>query len=108
MSWRAKLGLRESSDASDRSQLLSLVSPEAIAPQTTLPACETPRTESGPEVWLPWEDWKAEALNRLFQEQGVTGQPGRITGATVLHGEKKMKGEEDAEDLWCLRTREKF
>ena len=32
-------------------------------------------------------EWKAAALNQLFQEQGVTGQPGRITAATVLHGE---------------------
>ncbi len=30
---------------------------------------------------------KAARLNRLFQELGVTGQPGRITAATVLHGE---------------------
>jgi hypothetical protein len=39
------------------------------------------------EVWLDWCEWKARMLNRLFQEQGVTGQPGRITGATVRHGE---------------------
>jgi hypothetical protein len=36
-----------------------------------------------------WAEWKAAKLNRLFQEQGVTGRPGRITAATVLHGEKK-------------------
>jgi hypothetical protein len=36
----------------------------------------------------PWAEWKAAALNRLFQEQGVTGQPGRITAATVRHGER--------------------
>ncbi len=34
-----------------------------------------------------WAEWKAARLNRLFQEQGVTGRPGRITAATVLHGE---------------------
>jgi len=34
-----------------------------------------------------WAEWKAEALNRLFQEQGRTGQRGRITAATVRHGE---------------------
>jgi hypothetical protein len=34
-----------------------------------------------------WAEWKAASLNRLFQEQGVTGRPGRITAATVLHGE---------------------
>ena len=35
------------------------------------------------------EERKAAALNRLFQEQGKTGQPGRITAATVRHGERK-------------------
>jgi len=41
------------------------------------------------EVWMSWYEWKAAALNRLFQEQGVTGQPGRIPAATVRHGERK-------------------
>jgi hypothetical protein len=41
------------------------------------------------EVWTDWAEWKARVLNRLFQEQGVTGQPGRITAATVRHGERK-------------------
>ena len=35
---------------------------------------------------IPWAEWKAAALNRLFQEQGATGKPGRITAATVRHG----------------------
>jgi hypothetical protein len=39
-----------------------------------------------------WADWKAAALNRLFLEQGVTGRSGRITAATVLHGERKRNG----------------
>lgn len=39
-----------------------------------------------------WADWKAAALNRLFLEQGVTGRSGRITAATVLHGERKQNG----------------
>jgi hypothetical protein len=38
---------------------------------------------------IPWAEWKALELNRLFQEQGITGEPGRITAATVLHGERK-------------------
>ena len=37
---------------------------------------------------IPWAEWKAAALNALFQEQGVTGQPGRITAATIQHGER--------------------
>ena len=40
----------------------------------------------------PWAEWKAAALNRLFQEQGVTGKPGRITAATIRHGERKAGG----------------
>ncbi len=46
-----------------------------------------------------WAEWKAARLNRLFQEQGVTGRPGRITAATVLHGEKKrnVAGEQSEE-----------
>lgn len=37
---------------------------------------------------IPWAEWKAAALNRLLEEQGVTGKPGRITAATVRHGEQ--------------------
>jgi hypothetical protein len=43
----------------------------------------------------PWAEWKAAALNRLFQEQGVTGKPGRFTAATVLGGEAKAGGKSD-------------
>lgn len=39
-----------------------------------------------------WADWKAAALNQLILEQGVTGRSGRITAATVLHGERKQNG----------------
>ena len=31
----------------------------------------------------PFAEWKAAALNRLFHEQGVNGQPGRIKAATI-------------------------
>jgi hypothetical protein len=41
---------------------------------------------------ISWADWKAAMLNRLFQEKGSTGQPGRITAATVRDGESKQKG----------------
>jgi len=36
-----------------------------------------------------YADWKVKALNLPFQEQGLTGQPGRITTATVLHGQRR-------------------
>ncbi len=43
------------------------------------------------ELGVPWCEWKAAMLNRLFREQGVTGQPGRITAATVRHGEASIR-----------------
>jgi hypothetical protein len=33
-----------------------------------------------------WAEWKAAALNQLFREQGLAGQPGNITAATLGHG----------------------
>jgi hypothetical protein len=36
--------------------------------------------------WQIWDEWKAAMLNRLFELQGVLGQPSRITAATVRHG----------------------
>jgi hypothetical protein len=39
-----------------------------------------------------WAEWKGAALNRLFQEHGATGKPGRITAATVRHDERKASG----------------
>jgi hypothetical protein len=38
---------------------------------------------------IGWAEWQAAELNRLFQEQGVTRQTGRITAATVRHGQRK-------------------
>jgi hypothetical protein len=35
--------------------------------------------------------WKASELNRLFQDQGVLGQLGKITPETVLHGEQTSR-----------------
>jgi hypothetical protein len=40
---------------------------------------------------MPWAEWKAVELNRLFQEQGASGQPGRITAATIRHGASERK-----------------
>jgi hypothetical protein len=38
---------------------------------------------------IPYADWKARELNRIFAEHG-TGGPGRITGHTVQHGLAKQ------------------
>jgi hypothetical protein len=43
---------------------------------------------------MSWADWQAANLNRLFVEQGLTGQPGRITGDTVRHGQRKQLSDE--------------
>jgi hypothetical protein len=37
---------------------------------------------------IPWAEWKAASLNKLFEEQGVTGEPGRITPETIRRGER--------------------
>jgi hypothetical protein len=39
------------------------------------------------KTFKSWAEWKAHMLNQLFKEQGLTGQEGRITAATVRHGE---------------------
>lgn len=40
---------------------------------------------------MSWAEWKGAALNRLFLEQGVTGQSGRISAETVRHGEQSRR-----------------
>lgn len=45
-------------------------------------------SQGEPASFLTCAAWKAAALNRLFEEQGATGKPGRITAATVGHGER--------------------
>jgi hypothetical protein len=44
-------------------------------------------TTASKEIWISRHEWKARALNSLFQEQGLTRKPGKITAATVQHGE---------------------
>lgn len=39
---------------------------------------------------ISWAEWKAAELNRLFENQGATGEPSRITAVTVLHGERHV------------------
>jgi hypothetical protein len=40
---------------------------------------------------VPWARYQAERLNKLFEEQGVLGQPGKISATTVRHGERGWK-----------------
>jgi hypothetical protein len=43
-------------------------------------------------------EWKAAALNRLFQEQGNAGQAGRITAATVRQATVRWRNEASREE----------
>jgi hypothetical protein len=67
--------------------------PESLAALAHERAADTGDHEAArEEVWMCWCEWKARALNRLFQEQGVIGEPGRITTETVRHGlERKAR-----------------
>ena len=72
----------------------SVVKESMLDARAASPAAET---EQGPDpavLGITWAEWKATMLNRLFQEQGVTGQPGRITAETVRHGERRTEKEE--------------
>jgi hypothetical protein len=55
------------------------------------PARKNPALQQAVELAEPisWFRWKANALNLLFQEQGITGEPGRITASAVAHGERR-------------------
>ena len=38
---------------------------------------------------IPYAEWKAREINRIFHEHGKAGSVSRITAATVRHGERK-------------------
>lgn len=60
-----------------------------------------------PERGIPWAEWRAATLNHLFQEQGVTGQTGHITAATIRHGEAGREREsEHVSAVDCAATDE--
>ena len=75
-------------------------SPDAGIMARVMGTADSPDHERG----MPWAEWKAAALNRLFLEHGETGRPGRITAGTVRHGEMQtpvvcqMKNCRDAEE----------
>ena len=55
----------------------------ATTPQKTL-------AELDPDACgIPYAEWKAQELNRIFLERGAMGKPGEITAATVVDGLEK-------------------
>jgi hypothetical protein len=64
--------------------------PESLAELANERAAQSGDLEAArKEVWISWCEWKARALNRLFLEHGLTGEPGRITAETVRDGTKR-------------------
>jgi hypothetical protein len=85
LNWKPKA--RVLADATE-SELTKPSKPSSVGFEGATSA-ESSEIEAAPDVsgWS-WAEWKAGALNRLFQEQGTSGQPGRITAETVRHGER--------------------
>jgi len=100
MSWRDKLLVERpgSSDKSDRTPtfVTFVTNPLNDEVSSVTPCPDPPPAACKPERGVPWAEWKTAALNRLFQEQGVTGEPGRIRVSTVLHGERNVSEVTDA------------
>jgi hypothetical protein len=53
-------------------------------PRTETSPLEPPAAD--PDAGIPYCEWRARQLNELFRQHGQTGQPGRITAATVADG----------------------
>ena len=61
----------------------------SLFPPQTPPSGEPPDKGCSPGIKaIPWAQWKADELNRLFQEQSSLRKPARITAETVTHGMK--------------------
>ena len=52
---------------------------------------DTSRNKQTEPCLMSWAEWKAGSLNRFIREQGSSGRSGRITAATVRHGEQREK-----------------
>jgi hypothetical protein len=60
-----------------------------------------------PERGIAWAEWRAADLNQLFRDQGVTGEPSRITAATVRHCEAaRARKSEGVSAVDCAGTDE--
>jgi hypothetical protein len=55
---------------------------------------------------MSWAEWKADALNRLFQKYGVLKQRARITAETVRHGESRLPAQKSAYLDFCRSSDE--
>jgi hypothetical protein len=102
MSWRHRLHVEflESADKSDKTltfvtSVTSSVNTNDEVSSDVRP--EPPKVDCDFDSGIPWVNWKARALNQLFTEQGITGAPGRITAATIRHGETGHKQVDSAE-----------
>ena len=102
MTWRDVLtgALPRSDDKSDTSTTSVTTVTSPVIPRNTgeranrvpaqarlMPAAEKISVVIAAEQrGAPWAEWKAGALNRLFQEYGTSGEPGKITASTIEHG----------------------
>jgi hypothetical protein len=90
MSWMDKVQVAyiEIRDKSDRSPTFVTSVTSFGNPTDEILPPDRPPVASEADHGTPWPEWKAEALNQLFKEQGAIGEPGRITAATIRHAER--------------------
>jgi len=73
-------------DAHDDTCVRSASAPLAHdAPTTVTSDLQNHAEKAGPPS-MPWAEWKARQLNGVFEEQGATRKPSRITAETVRRG----------------------
>jgi hypothetical protein len=71
-------------------QVLAALEVSGISEDESAKPAETAVQDPDAEAptFSSWPQWKAWTLNQLFAEQGLAGEPGRITSAAVHHGER--------------------
>jgi hypothetical protein len=70
------------------SEPLSVVFEGAIPGTYQKIECAPELAPAGLRTFRSWAEWQAYSINLLFKELGATGQPGRITVATVRAGQE--------------------
>lgn len=94
LNWRSGARITEASpqgEPTKPSKPGSVGSVGSISTPAAEIAVDCPKRE---ERVMSWCEWQAAALNRLFLEQGATGQPGRITPETIRRLEQKQENDE--------------